>query len=73
MLLMFGYRCQGCRRTLKREDCVFFDDPMAPFGPELLCPYCDSLVTPYTPQSVVVLVGAFALLLGMSLGWLLNR
>jgi hypothetical protein len=41
---MFGLRCSGCGRWLKRRECLDFDDPMAPFGAELLCPQCESRV-----------------------------
>ncbi len=39
------YQCTKCRRFVKRNECILDDDAMAPFGPELLCPHCEGLMT----------------------------
>ena len=37
-----GYRCENCHRMWSGKDCLFRDELMAPFGPEWLCPNCES-------------------------------
>jgi hypothetical protein len=70
---MFRYRCTGCRRVLRRRECVRSDDPMAPFGPEIVCPECESLVTLHAGPIATGLVAMTALLLGFGAGCLLSR
>ena len=55
--VMFRYRCSGCHRILKRRECVVLDDPWAPFGPERVCPHCESLVTLHGKPIVTGLAG----------------
>ena len=64
------YKCGGCGRVLRKKACVLHDDPMAPFGPELLCPHCESIVS-YRCHPVVI-VGAVVIAVagGLCIGWL---
>jgi len=70
---MLGYRCPRCRRILTRRECVVWDDPQAPFGPELVCPHCESLVLFHAGPFVTAMAVLMAALLGFALGWLLSR
>jgi hypothetical protein len=41
---------------MKTSECKRLDDPQAPFGPELLCPLCESLAVPkYHPTLKFIL------------------
>jgi hypothetical protein len=65
---MFRYRCSECHRDLKRRECVVLDDPWAPFGPERVCPHCQSAVTLHANSIVVGIAGVLAALLGLAVG-----
>jgi hypothetical protein len=69
---MFRYRCSACNRELKRRECVILDDPWAPFGPERVCPFCQSGVTLHAKPVVIALAGALAGLLGFGMGCVLQ-
>jgi hypothetical protein len=70
---MLGYRCTGCHRLLARRERIYCDDPQAPFGPEWLCPSCESRVALYASPAIVGLAVAMTGLLGLALGVLLSR
>ena len=71
--MMFRYRCSGCGGIFARHECVVDDDPMVPFGPELVCPHCHSLVTLHAPPFVMGVAVVIALAIGLAVGCLLNR
>lgn len=50
------YTCSQCGHILRRNECILHDDPMAAFGPELLCPQCEGLVVSRHHPGVVVLI-----------------
>lgn len=52
------HQCTKCRRFIKQSDCVLHDDPMAPFGPELICPHCKGLVTLGCPPIAFLILPA---------------
>jgi hypothetical protein len=61
-----SYRCTGCGRLLTRRECPVVDDPMAPFGPERVCPSCGGLALPRpAPWALAV---ALALAAGLGVG-----
>jgi hypothetical protein len=67
---MFRYQCTGCRRVLRRRECVECDDGL---GPESVCPECESLVMLHAGPIATALAAVTALLLGLGMGCLLGR
>jgi hypothetical protein len=66
------YKCRQCKLRLRREQCVLHDDPMAPFGPELLCPQCEGLVFSRHHPGVLISVGVMITGLSVWLGLYLS-
>jgi hypothetical protein len=72
-LHVYGYKCIGCDRLLKRSECIQTNDPMDPFGPGMLCPFCDDYTLPWTHKYIMASCVLLAIVLGGLFGMLLIR
>ncbi len=62
-----GNRCVKCHRIWSQKDCIYWDDPMAPFGPEWLCPGCENLTLPVLTRLGAVAATTIAVAIGASI------
>ena len=64
-----GYRCQKCHRMWSGKDVIFSDDPMAPFGPEWLCPNCESFTELVLTKLGVIVAISIVVAVGLTVGY----
>lgn len=64
-----GFRCDTCHRMWQKNDCIFSDDPMAPFGLERLCPNCGSMTDLVLTRLGAIVATMIAVAIGLTVGY----